>query len=124
MEWITFKQVASEFPLSKDALHIYAALAIQVAACIAFRRSFGSIWPWVAVLILELVNEALDLLLEPELYIHEWQIDGSIHDIINTMALPTMLLLMVRYAPRLFHSPDARLAEQGPPSQTLIRRAD
>jgi hypothetical protein len=105
MEWITFKQVVSDFPLSKDALHIYAALAIQVAACIALRRSLASLWPWVAVLILELVNEGLDLLLEPELYIHDWQIEGSIHDIINTMALPTILMLLVRQAPRLFTPP-------------------
>lgn len=115
MEWITFKQVVSDFPLSKDALHIYAALAIQIGACILFRTSLGRILPWLAVLLLELINEALDLLLEPEDYIHAWQIDGSTHDIINTMALPTMLLLMVRYAPRLFHPPDARQMEQGPP---------
>jgi hypothetical protein len=115
MEWITFKQAAADFPLSRDALHIYAALAIQVGACILFRTSLGKILPWLVVLLLELINEALDLLFEQEEYIHAWQIDGSIHDIINTMALPTMLLLMVRYAPRLFHPPDAREAEKEPP---------
>jgi hypothetical protein len=114
MEWVTFKQVASDFPLSKDALHIYAALAIQFAACISLGRSLASIWPWGAVLILELVNEAMDLLLEPELYIHEWQIEGSIHDILNTMALPTILMLLVRHAPRLFTQPRDRSAPKVP----------
>jgi hypothetical protein len=116
MDWVEIKSFAAELSLTKDALHIYAALAIHVVACLVFRRSLASALPWMAVLTLELVNEGLDLLLEPEEYIHEWQIKGSVHDVVNTMALPTILLLLVRHAPRLFNRRADRHVPEDPAS--------
>jgi hypothetical protein len=37
-----------------------------------------------------------------EAHLKQWQFDGAKHDIINTMILPTALLLLCRYSPRLF----------------------
>lgn len=102
MDWLEIKGLAGGLTLSKDALHIYAALVIQLAACFIMRKSLGSILPWCTVLALELINEGLDLLFELEPSIQQWQIKGGMHDIVNTMALPTILLILVRQAPSLF----------------------
>jgi hypothetical protein len=106
MEWILFKAQLSELTVSKDALHIYAAFLIQV-----FRVSFSSVMPWIAVLVAATANEVLDLVLEDEATIQQWQIDGSIHDMINTMLLPTLLLLLARYFPSI-------ICAAAPPSST------
>jgi hypothetical protein len=50
----------------------------------------------------ELLNEFLDVYFGEELLVQEWQLLGARHDVLNTMALPTMLLLLCRFAPRLF----------------------
>jgi hypothetical protein len=111
MDWLTFKNIVEQLPISKDALHIYVALGIQVAAALTFRRSLGSIVPWSAVLIAELLNEALDLHFEKEAYIHKWQILGSVHDLVNTLILPTALMVGVRFVPNLFQSRHAESVE-------------
>jgi hypothetical protein len=105
MDWISIKGYVNLLAVSKDALHIYVAIFIQVVVALIARRSLGSLLPWTAVLLLELLNEALDLLFEKEPYIHRWQIDGAIHDLINTLLLPTILMLLVRFVPSLFRAP-------------------
>ena len=102
MEWLWFKQQVSELTVAKDALHVYGAFLVQVVAALLTRRTLASPIPWLAVLAAIIVNEALDLTFEKEPYIHQWQIDGVVHDLINTMILPTLLLLLARLAPGLF----------------------
>jgi hypothetical protein len=101
MDWDGIKHLA-QWSIEKDALHIYAAFAVQVAAAALLRRPLSSWLPWVCVLVIELINESMDIFLGEEAQVHEWQLRGAQHDILNTMALPTMLLLLVRYANRLF----------------------
>jgi hypothetical protein len=115
LEWVILKRELSQLALSKDALHIYAAIAVQIAAAGLCRTWLGSLLPWLAVLVLELVNEGLDLSLKPEESIRAWQIAGSIQDIANTMVVPTILLLLVRYVPGLFCSP----APASPPDEAF-----
>lgn len=104
-DWVTFKNELARLTVAKDALHIYAAFLIQVCAAMLLRKSLGSVIPWLAVLLVELLNEVGDVLLNPtEEHLQEWQIVGSLHDLVNTMLLPTMLLLIVRYAPGLWRS--------------------
>lgn len=104
-DWIVFKNELSQLTVEKDALHVYAALAIQATAAFLLRKSLSSWIPWTAVLLVELANEAGDILLnKTEAHIREWQVVAGIHDIINTMVAPTFLLLLVRYVPRLFRS--------------------
>ncbi len=102
MLWLSLKSSLADLTVHKDALHIYAALVVQVAAALLTRRPLSSMIPWLAVFAAELANEALDLLFEKEPYIHQWQVDGSIHDLLNTMVLPTVLLLLARYVPTVF----------------------
>ena len=101
MDWLSLKHESWRLLLEKDALHIYAALLIQVVTAKLSRRSLGHWLPWFAVLGLEMINEWMDLLrgLEPEL--RPWQVVSAVHDIVNTMILPTVLLVLCRKAPDL-----------------------
>ena len=103
MDWHAIELELWRMPLEKDALHIYAALLIQVVAAKLSRRSLGHLLPWLAVLGLELVNEVFDILRGGEPRLMPWQVVSAAHDIINTMILPTVLLLLARNAPDLFH---------------------
>ena len=96
MNWIDVKlEIGRLVGLDKDALHIYAGLLIQAIAALLLRRSFAAKLPWLCVLAAILINEWLDL--HAEIWPDRWQqYRASIHDIINTMALPTVLFI-VRY---------------------------
>ena len=100
MDWLGLKALASDIGLEKDALHIYFAFAIQLGVALAVKRSLASWLPWLAVLAALLVNEYLDTFHGAEIEVHAWQLRGSGHDIINTMILPTALLILSRLAPR------------------------
>ncbi len=96
MNWIDVKlEIGRLVGLDKDALHIYAGLLIQAIAALLLRRSFAAKLPWLCVLAAILINEWLDL--HAEIWPDRWQqYRASIHDILNTMALPTVLLILAR----------------------------
>lgn len=94
--------------ISMDALHILVGAAIQIAATAVLRTSLASWRPWLLVLGLELLNEALDLRVE------RWphpgmQLGESIKDVFLTLALPTLLMVIARRRPALLGA--ARPAE-------------
>lgn len=91
--------VAAWTELDRDALHIYAAVLIQLGSAALLRRSLASPWPWLVVLAFALGNEWLDVYRDDVL--EEWEKAAALHDLWNTMLLPTLLLLVVRFAPRL-----------------------
>ena len=105
MNWIEFKfDIERIVGLDKDALHIYAALLIQIATALLLRRSLGAKLPWLTVLAAVLINEQLDL--HVEVWPDHWQqYRASIHDVLNTMILPTVLVVIARYVPGLFGMP-------------------
>ena len=124
MDWLSLKNEAARMLFEKDALHIYAALAIQVAAAKLSRRSLGHAIPWLWVLALELINEVFDLGRGMEPVVRPWQVVSAVHDIINTMILPTTLLLLCRRDPTLFDYKPFALGDMGkvsgaPPSASL-----
>jgi hypothetical protein len=102
MDWMGLKDLAADLTIAKDALHIYLAFVIQISAAALFRKPLSNGLPWLTVLLFELVNEGLDMWLGEELQLKRWQVEGAAHDLINTMILPTALLLLCRYAPGLF----------------------
>lgn len=59
--------------------------------------------PWGAVLAVELLNEIVDLACGGEPGLMPWQVVSGVHDIINTMILPTLLLVLCRRAPHLLN---------------------
>jgi hypothetical protein len=107
MDWNGLKDEAARLLLEKDALHIYAALIIQLGVAKLSGRTLGHYLPWFAVLGIELLNEAVDLLRGGEPHIMAWQVVSGTHDIINTMILPTVLLLLCRRAPHLLIRPNS-----------------
>jgi hypothetical protein len=100
LDWEFVKSaIASWTGLERDALHIYAAILLQVGAAAALRRSLASPLPWLVALAAALLNEALDIYRD-ELF-EPWERDAALHDLWNSMLVPTMLALLVRFAPRL-----------------------
>ena len=126
MDWIAFKNwIPAVTGLPKDTVHIYVAVLIQLGAAAVFRKNVGHLLPWLTVLAVEVGNEALDTYL-PGDPVEQWQIDGAIHDLWNTMLLQTLLLLTARIAPRLLAS-TPRAQERSfadPPSEQPLRPPD
>lgn len=81
--------------LSRDALHVHFGLLIMLVAMVVLRKSPASLVPWLCVLGLELANEALDL--EHGHGGLRATVLSSLKDIVNTMAWPTVILLLARY---------------------------
>lgn len=97
--------------LDRDALHIYTAVLIQLGSAALLRRTLASPWPWLVVLAFALTNEWLDV--HGDDLVEAWEKAAALHDLWNTMLLPTLLLLVVRFAPRLTN----RAAPAPPPSE-------
>jgi hypothetical protein len=93
--WSAAKDVLKSLGLSEDALHLVTSLLVQLGAALVLRCPLTSIVPWLAVLALELVNEASDLLVErwPDL---SHQLAEAGWDVSLTMLLPTVVLLVAR----------------------------
>ncbi|TRD12491.1 hypothetical protein FGU71_11870 [Erythrobacter insulae] len=82
--------------LARDALHIYVALIVFLAACWVFRWPASSWKPWLAVLVVAIFGEVSDFVTtlsssRPILWDYHWT------DMWNTMLAPTMIVLAARY---------------------------
>jgi hypothetical protein len=84
-----------------DALHVLLGFVIFLIGARLLKRSIVSPLPWLAVLLLELSNEAYDLHVElwPDLAI---QLGEAAKDILLTMAIPTLAAFTARWQPQLF----------------------
>ena len=90
-------------PVTSDAIHVLVGCAAILVISLLSRRTLSEWLPWVGVLVLELLNEAVDLSIE------HWptrtrQFGESAKDILLTMAVPTLLLACARTFPRLWNS--------------------
>lgn len=120
MSWLYFKNSFSAMAgVSHDALHVLVGVAIQLLVALIFRRRVTSIGPWLVVLAIECLNEWADLTSEvwPN-RIDQWH--ESYKDVALTMAIPTVLVLAVRFLPRLFlPAAGVAAAEHEPPMEGL-----
>jgi ABC-type dipeptide/oligopeptide/nickel transport system permease component len=114
MDWFELKQWLSlSTGLGMDALHVHAGVLVQILAALLLRRRLSSPIPWLIVLVLVLLNEWYD-------YDYEiWPDRGmqraeGFRDAWNTLLLPTLILLLARFAPRLFGERDSA-ADAGEP---------
>jgi hypothetical protein len=101
MDWHNVKQWAETASgLDMDALHVHAGVALQILFAIILRRPLSSPWPWLCVAAVETANEIYDYRYEvwPDRSV---QLAEGIKDGWNTMVIPTLLLLLCRYAPAL-----------------------
>jgi hypothetical protein len=109
--------------LDKDALHIHAAILLYLFITLVLRRP--GLWAWLAVLAVELANEALDLREQYQAGIlmrwteaAELGWPAAVKDIWNTMVWPTALLLVGRYVVRRSAEPGAVFAP--PPAEANL----
>jgi hypothetical protein len=104
METTPFQQVKLAIiavtQLSRDTLHVYVGLSTLLVAALLFRRPLRSWAPLLAVVLVAVLVEVVDLR-------DDWITRGrlrwwaSTHDFVNTLFWPTVLLLVARYT-RLF----------------------
>jgi hypothetical protein len=96
--------------ISMDALHIVVGFILFLLAARLLRSGIASPLPWLALLLLELLNEAYDLRVElwPNL---GSQLGEGAKDILLTMALPTLMLMTARFMPHWLavDRPDTKL---------------
>lgn len=108
MQTSTFQNIklfiVSATDLSKDALHIYAGLAIFIIAAIIFRKSLKSITPWLAVLFFAVIAELIDMR-DDLISSGYWRWGASVHDILNTLFWPSVIFILARLGV-LFSAPD------------------
>lgn len=104
LDWNQIKEAIAYYTdLERDALHIYAALLVQVGTALVLRRRLSHWLPWASVLAFAVGNEWLDTYGDD--LVEQWELDAGLHDLWNTMLLPTLLLLLARFAPGLFAAP-------------------
>lgn len=96
--------------LSKDALHIYVAMALFLGSAQLFKWSLGNWKPWAVVLAAAVLGEALDI---RDRLVGGVPLDlaGDWHDVWNTLFWPSVILLLARTT-RLFTSSGADQLQQ------------
>jgi hypothetical protein len=103
MDWYDIKLTIEVFTgLHEDALHVHVGIISQLLMALVLRRSVASPWPWLLLFAAAGANEWFDLNYEiwpPDERDRQYQ--ESIRDVWNTMLLPTLLLLLSRWAPGL-----------------------
>ncbi|KQM63769.1 hypothetical protein ASE75_11795 [Sphingomonas sp. Leaf17] len=79
--------------VAPDALHVIGGLAVMLVAAILLRRPPWHWLPWLAVLVVESVNEVYDLLQthDPS---DEGNLPASLHDMWLTMLWPSVILIV------------------------------
>lgn len=88
--------IVQNLGLAKDALHIYVAVIVFVGSCLLFRWKATQWKPWCLVLAAALLGEAWDLR-DSLVYGTPVRLAANVHDVWNTMLVPTALLLAARY---------------------------
>lgn len=86
---------------TSDALHVLVGMVAWIAIAAVSRRPLSDWRPWLAVLVLLVLNECVDLWVErwPDLVM---QYGESAKDLLLTMILPTLMMFAVRLRPNLF----------------------
>lgn len=92
--WAQVKlRLGDEFGLSPDLLHLHAGMLVLCFAALVLRRSPLDWRPWLVLFVLECGNELSDLMLEG-MGSPEATVSAGLHDLVNTMFAPTLLLLV------------------------------
>ncbi|HMS19857.1 hypothetical protein [uncultured Sphingorhabdus sp.] len=123
LDFQQFKSVAIDATgLAKDALHIYAGMALFLGIRLLWRWRGGWVLAWLAVLAMACTVEWIDM--KAEGAVNALQPDAAHwHDIWNTMFWPTVLLLVGRWLqpqPKLKTEMSGDLADQAFEEPTSI----
>jgi len=88
--------ILSTVHLSRDAVHIYVGLFCLLLYIIVFRKRIDSWLPLLPVVLLALLMESLDLRDDFQTLGHfRW--GASLHDIVNTLFWPFIIVTMFRF---------------------------
>ena len=87
--------------ISSDSLHVIGGVVILLGSALLLRKPISSFLPWLVVLVLICINEAIDLQF-PQWKVPAMDLGESAKDLILTMALPTLMLVFARLFPRLW----------------------
>ena len=82
--------------LSRDALHVYAGMAVFLLTAAVLRKHLKSPIPMLVVLALACGMEVLDAIDSMRTYGHWWA-RASAHDIVNTVFWPTVVFVLARW---------------------------
>ena len=103
MSWASWEEIKQAIELytglSRDALHIHAAVLLQLLVAAVSRLGLRHPIPWLVVFVLEILNERTDMMADG--VSEKWEQSAAIHDLWNTMLIPTLLFLISRYTPAL-----------------------
>ncbi|MBK5264088.1 MAG: hypothetical protein JJE34_02460 [Alphaproteobacteria bacterium] len=77
--------------LSADAIHIHVGVALLLFFAWVTRRPLHDWRPWLMVFVVELANEIIDMNQKAGSIENNWH--ASRHDLLNTMFIPTLLVL-------------------------------
>ena len=80
--------------LSKDAIHIYLGLGVFVVGLPKAIQS--SLVPWLAVLLVASLGEIVDMHDDIKT-LGYWRWAASLHDVLNTVVWPTVLLILAQF---------------------------
>lgn len=83
--------------LSRDALHIYVGLTIFLLAAVVFRKTLRSVIPLLVIFLVAVFGELLDMRDDISTFGY-WHWRASLHDLMNTLFWPVILLFLARYS--------------------------
>lgn len=104
--------------LSPDALHIHMSLVVLFCIALLLRRRPDDWRPWLTLLILEAINETNDIL-HHSLLTPLNDRAAALHDLLNTMFWPTLILIFGRM---LFPPPPPTLVKPSAGEEDTIDR--
>ena len=126
-EWIGLKEAWVTWSgVDRGALQVIASLIALIVIAAVIRRPLSSVLPWFLVVILAVGYEAIGGYSDGRL--EDWEFAGSIRDLPLVMALPTLLLALPRFSPRLFEAPGRTVPRSmepdTPPARDVILDAE
>ncbi len=102
--WGGYKTAIETFlGLSADAVHVQVGVLLLIFFAVLTRKRLYHWLPWCLVLLIECINEFIDMCQPSGSVESNWP--ASQHDILNTMFLPTVLILMLRWRNQSFLRP-------------------
>jgi len=81
--------------LSPDAMHVQVSIVMLLFYAVITRRRIYDFLPWILTFVTEVTNELIDLNQPWGSVEANWP--ASRHDILNTMFLPTLIVLVLRW---------------------------
>lgn len=112
MEWYQFKLFLGHASgVDMATFHVLVGVPVQLTVALVLGLPVTRWIPWLAVLMLEIVNEWIDLRVE------KWpdpgmQYGNGVNDILLTMLLPTLILAVGRLRPGILVEAVPRLSNE------------